>query len=140
MHTVIIKRCCCRINKVHKLTAEEVTEGNKTKTLSNPSSSHFIEQGQGDGLHNCDLPSTHVEKNTESVENVSIKYLTSEGTLEFRKKSNKKLQKFTKWFRPCKLAFAYSGTKLNDFMLHLIIYEGNSKCRKNLLKDFENAK
>lgn len=123
-------------------------EANKSKTpptliLSHPSSSQFVEKGQGDGLHNCDLSSSPAKKSrldTESVEGVCISNISMEGSLEFRKKSNKKLQKETKWSRPCKLAFAYTGTNLNDFTLHLIIYEGNSKCRKNLLKDFEGAK
>lgn len=68
----------------------------------------------------------------------STRYITSEGAIEFHKPSSKKLQAETKWRRPCKLSVAYSSINCNnDYCIYLIIYEGNIKCRRNLMKDFE---
>ncbi|KAJ8984607.1 hypothetical protein NQ317_006069 [Molorchus minor] len=66
-----------------------------------------------------------------------IKNVTAEGAVEFHRPSMKKLQTETKWRRPCKLGIAYSSTNCNDCTIYLIIYEGNVKCRRNLMKDFE---
>lgn len=74
-----------------------------------------------------------------AAEMAIIKYAFAEGHVEFLRKSSKKLQRGNKWSRPCKLQVAYSGTDSTNFMVHLIIYEGNVKCRRNLMKDFESA-
>lgn len=69
-----------------------------------------------------------------------VRYITSEGAIEFHKPSTKKLQIETKWRRPCKLSVAYSSINCNnDYCIYLIIYEGNIKCRRNLLKEFEGG-
>ncbi|CAG9864684.1 unnamed protein product [Phyllotreta striolata] len=72
---------------------------------------------------------------TESVH--KLKYVKSEGHVEFHKPSLKKYQAETKWQRPCKLSVAYLSDNPDDYMIYLIIYEGNLKCKRNLLKDFE---
>lgn len=112
------------------------------------------EQGQGDGFHNpADLPVSpakrfkpavgdFVENDVETVEGESdatpkIKYMMAEGSVEFHRPSIKKLQTETKWKRPCKLSVAYSSANCHDCTIYLIIYEGNVKCRRNLMKDFE---
>lgn len=72
------------------------------------------------------------------VPDVRVKYLTSEGNVEFHRPSLKKLQSETKWQRPCKIHIAYDcGKDIKDSSLYLIIYEGNVKCRRNLMRDFE---
>ncbi|KAJ8919344.1 hypothetical protein NQ315_003928 [Exocentrus adspersus] len=112
------------------------------------------EQGQGDGFHNhIDLPVSpakrfkpaegdFIESDVETVEGESdtvskIKYMIAEGSIEFHKPSIKKLQTETKWRRPCKLSVAYSSVNCHDCTIFLIIYEGNVKCRRNLMKEFE---
>lgn len=112
-----------------------------------------VEKGQGDGLHNCEPFVSPVKKsrldsgdssvvatpktNTTSDEDLPVKYLTCEGSIEFRRISSKKLQSETKWTRPCKLHIAYTCNSFDDCTLHLVIYEGNMKCRRNLLKEFD---
>lgn len=110
--------------------------------LSLPSSSHFIEKGQGDGLHNCPVlsesPIKKCRLNAENnVTSLTIQCISATGHVVFHRKSMKKLQNESKWLRPCKLEFAYSGTNKKDFVLYLIIYQGNTTCRRNLLKEFE---
>lgn len=112
------------------------------------------DQGQGDGFHNpIDLPVSpakrfkpaegdFLENDVETVEGESdatprVKYMTAEGSIEFHRPSIKKLQAETKWKRPCKLSVAYSSVNCHDCTIYLIIYEGNVKCRRNLMKDFE---
>ncbi|KAJ8949710.1 hypothetical protein NQ318_013579 [Aromia moschata] len=112
------------------------------------------ERGQGDGLHNLpDLPLSPAKRfkpsggdfsdiDLETVEGESdgppkVKYVMAEGAVEFHRPSIKKLQTETKWKRPCKLSIAYSSTNCNDCTIYLIIYEGNVKCRRNLMKEFE---
>ncbi|XP_030766467.1 uncharacterized protein LOC115890387 [Sitophilus oryzae] len=69
---------------------------------------------------------------------VTVKYLTCEGHVEFHRPSLKKLQGETKWQRPCKLHLAYDcGKDVKDSTFYLIIYEGNVKCRRNLMAAFE---
>lgn len=69
---------------------------------------------------------------------VRVKFLTAEGHVEFHRPSSKKLQPETKWQRPCKLHIAYDCSKdIKDSSFYMIIYEGNVKCRRNLMKDFE---
>lgn len=94
----------------------------------------FIEQGQGDGLHNCSSP---LKKSRIENENSPIKYLIADGHLEFTGSSTKKMQQETRWSRPCKLQIAYTQTSFDDCTIYLMIYEGNLKCRRNLLKEFE---
>lgn len=66
----------------------------------------------------------------------NVKYLTAEGNIEFHRPSLKKLQRETIWQRPCKIHLAYDmGKDIKDSSLRT--YEGNVKCRRNLLKDFE---
>ncbi|KAK9872172.1 hypothetical protein WA026_016225, partial [Henosepilachna vigintioctopunctata] len=72
-------------------------------------------------------------------EPVHVKYMVSEGYVEFCKPSMKKLQSECKWKRPCKLSIAYSSTTNQDCTIYLIIYEGNVRCRRNLLKEFDKA-
>lgn len=106
--------------------------------ISIPSSSSYIEKGQGDGLHNCLTESPSKKSKLDEVAaSPKIVYVSATGQIEFFKKSTKKLQTETKWSRPCKLEFAYSGSSKEDLLLYLIIYEGNTKCRRNLLKEFE---
>ncbi|XP_060531914.1 uncharacterized protein LOC132705378 [Cylas formicarius] len=89
--------------------------------------------------HNVDA-STEVLEMENDVPEVNVKYLTTEGYVEFRRPSIKKLQAETKWKRPAKLHIAYSYNKdVKDSTIYLIIYEGNMKCRRNLLKDFESG-
>lgn len=68
-----------------------------------------------------------------------VRYVTLEGHMEFRRRSTKKFQRETKWQRPCKLHIAYSCPKVSESTIYLIIYEGNMRCRRNLLKEFEAA-
>ncbi|VEN58391.1 unnamed protein product [Callosobruchus maculatus] len=112
------------------------------------------EKSQADDIHNLlDMEMSPVKRfkasnvdmvvsNLELVESEcdtvipQIKYALMEGAIEFHKPSSKKLQSETKWKRPCKLSIAYSVTNC-DYTIYLIIYEGNVKCRRNLMKDFE---
>ncbi|XP_018330539.1 uncharacterized protein LOC108740648 [Agrilus planipennis] len=108
---------------------------------------HNIEEkGQGDGFHVEQSHYHHSPPKRLRMEQgqgdaeasvASIKYLSTNGYVEFHKKSSKKLQTETKWKRPCKLEIAYSIDPVEKYIIHLVIYEGNMKCRKNLLKDFE---
>ncbi|XP_057655123.1 uncharacterized protein LOC130893214 [Diorhabda carinulata] len=123
-------------------------------------SKHSRDHGQGDGYHkDTEILSSPVKKlktldvtdvvveNLEMLESESdstqssqkIKYVVSEGCVEFHKPSLKKYQSETRWRRPCKLSIAYTSTNCNDYTIYLIIYEGNVKCRRNLMKDFEAA-
>lgn len=88
-------------------------------------------------MHNC--LASPVKKSRVETEDVPMKYLIAEGFIEFRRKSSKKLQPETKWSRPCKLQVAYTQTSFEDCTMHLIIYEGNMKCRRNLMKDFDSS-
>lgn len=72
-------------------------------------------------------------------EDAPIKFLVAEGSLEFAGKSSKKLQRQTQWSRPCKLHIAYKQTSVEDCTVFLMIYEGSLKCRRNLMKDFDDA-
>lgn len=117
--------------------------------FSPPQKREFEEQGQGDGPHNnLDAPESPVKKckldlgqgDGASITPPQLKYIRFEGSLEFRTKSTKKLQAETKWNRPCKLEVAYSATNITDCTIYMIIYHGNTKCRRNLLKDFESCK
>nr|CAI5863773.1 unnamed protein product [Callosobruchus analis] len=112
------------------------------------------EKGQGDDIHNLlDMEMSPVKRfkasnvdmvvsNLELVESEcdtvvpQVRYALMEGAIEFHKPSSKKLQSETKWKRPCKLSVAYSVAN-GDYTIYLIIYEGNVKCRRNLMKDFE---
>lgn len=127
-----------------------------------PSTSGVDENGQGDGPHHAEVlvspvkkfkpnpkcgdfiePSPSVE--TEIIESETearlpqIKNLVAEGYIQFHKPSTKKMQNETKWKRPCKLNIAYTSLTPTDNTIYLIIYEGNVKCRRNLLKDFEST-
>nr|XP_022903187.1 uncharacterized protein LOC111415659 [Onthophagus taurus] len=133
-----------------------VNSDEKTPPKTDAGSSHIFEQGQGDGLHNCELPVSPIKKfkKSNSVEEVvkiededdminceecaPIRFVQADGFIEFRKKSAKKLQRETKWKRPCKLEIAYSVVGDKDFTIHLIIYSNEMKCKRNLLKDFES--
>ncbi|KAH1019404.1 hypothetical protein HUJ04_009229 [Dendroctonus ponderosae] len=69
---------------------------------------------------------------------VKVQYLTAEGHVEFHRPSSKKIMKETKWQRPCKIHIAYdSGKDVKDSNFYLIIYEGNVKCRRSLIKSFD---
>lgn len=108
-------------------------------TSPNPTTSadsKYVEQGQGDGMHNC-LESSPVKKLRVEDQKLLMKYLEAEGYLEFTGKSSKKLMRETRWSRPCKLHIAYTHTNFEDCTVYLMIYEGNMKCRRNLMKDFE---
>lgn len=99
---------------------------------------NIVEQGQGDGLHNNCLESSPVKKSrTQNEERLPVKYVVADGFLEFKGKVSKKLQRETRWSRPCKLQIAYTQSGLEDCTMLLIIYEGNMKCRRNLMKDFD---
>lgn len=78
------------------------------------------------------------EETIEPESGISVKYITCDGSVEFHKPSSKKLQAETKWKRPCKLSVGYTSTNKQDYTIHLIIYEGNVKCRRNLMKDFSS--
>lgn len=83
-------------------------------------------------------PSKRTKLNTEEDVTIpKVTYISTMGHVEFLKKSMKKLQSENKWLRPCKLELACSGTNKKDFVLYLIIYGSNTKCRKNLLKEFD---
>lgn len=81
-----------------------------------------------------------VDQTSDSEKNKGLmRYVTLEGHIEFRRRSMKKFQRETKWQRPCKLHIAYSCPKVSESTIYLIIYEGNMRCRRNLLKEFEAA-
>lgn len=128
-----------------KIDKEILNDGEKTPPNTVPisaCSSH--EEGQGDGPHNCPVQGSPTKKIRLDlgdcvIGSPKIKYIRTEGFVKFRKRSDKKLQRETKWSRPCKLEIAYSGTKSSNFTVHLVIYQGNMKCRRNLLKDFDAA-
>ncbi|CAH1973439.1 unnamed protein product [Acanthoscelides obtectus] len=127
--------------------------GASTSSLFQPKENNK-EKGQGDGIHNLlDVETSPVKKfkasngdpvvsNLELVESEcdlvmpQVKYVLMDGAIEFHKPSSKKLQSETKWKRPSKLSVAYSKTNC-EYTIYLIIYEGNVKCRRNLLKEFE---
>ncbi|KAL3267112.1 hypothetical protein HHI36_011252 [Cryptolaemus montrouzieri] len=129
-----------------------------TKSSSQPSTSAPIqEKNQGDGKHNRSEICSPAKRlrlchgggdnelliDTDILESerdpIDVKYMVTEGYVEFRKPSLKKLQTESKWKRPCKLSIAYSSTTNQDCTIYLIIYEGNVKCRRNLLKEFDEA-
>lgn len=118
--------------------ASPLTMPSHPTTSAGPS---LIEQGQGDGMHNCEPLGSPVKKFRveETPKNMQepISYVTAEGSIEFRKRSSKKLQPETKWSRSCKMHVAYSNTSLEDYTVYLIIYEGGAKCRRNLTREFE---
>lgn len=127
--------------EISPLRNEEVTPPNLTFS---PIIQTRIEKGQGDGPHNCDSSESPRKKckidfreGDGSGPVPNIKYIITEGHIEFRRKSTKKLQSETKWNRPCKLEVAYSATNFEDCVIYMMIYQGNMKCRRNLLKDFE---
>lgn len=111
--------------------------------------------GINEHLNIIDIPTSPLKKlktsDVEFVENLEtlesecdctestqkLKYVVSEGCVEFHKPSLKKYQSETKWRRPCKMSVAYTAVDSNDYTIYLIIYEGNMKCRRNLMKDFE---
>lgn len=121
----------------------------KTPTKSPvPSTSSDKDRGRGDGPHADSPPSPAkrlkrgdgdcletVEGETEAPPR--LRYAALEGCVEFRRPSLKKLQPETRWRRPCKLGVAYTTTGRHDPTVHLVIYEGNVKCRRNLLREFE---
>lgn len=96
---------------------------------------HF-EMGQGDGVPMKKLKLTKVESEVLVCPPV-LHYISAEGYVEFHRKSFKKLQSKTAWKRKTKLEFAYCGDTLENITIYMIIYQGNTRCRKNLLKDFE---
>lgn len=134
-------------------------ESDHSKTPPKPSTSSVAENGQGDGLHVNNLMSPvkkfkpnpklgdFLENSPESdiIEGETegrlpqIKNVIAEGYVQFHKPSLKKLQSETKWKRPCKLNIAYTSSNSKDNTIYLIIYEGNVKCRRNLLKEFEST-
>lgn len=100
----------------------------------------LLERGQGDGLHNncVELSLSPVKKlRMQNEQRLPVKYVVADGFLEFKGKVCKKLQRETRWSRPCKLQIAYTQSGLEDCTMLLIIYEGNMKCRRNLMKDFD---
>lgn len=118
----------------------------KTPPNEHAGSSNVLEQGQGDGLHNCEIVSSPPKRCRISDVIICseptfdpVKYVSMEGHIEFRRKSSKKYQKETKWKRPCKLEIAYSTTNITDSTIHLIIYSCDMKCKRNLLNDFDRA-
>lgn len=138
--------------KIQEILESTHLEANGDKTPPNrmiPSTSHFPgEKGQGDGFHNCELLMSPVKKtrlqgipanNGDINQALPVKYIKCEGTLEFTGESTKKHLKETKWSRPCKLHVAYTSSSFEDCTIHLIIYEGNMKCRRNLLKEFDSC-
>lgn len=131
--------------------------GESSNSSFHPAARNIREEiGQGDGPHNNEISFSPAKKLRLSGDNQTdelnnsidfvedepddseqIKYILAEGSVEFHRPSIKKLQTETKWKRPCKLSVAYTSTTSQDCTIYLIIYEGNVKCRKNLLKDFE---
>ena len=87
------------------------------------------------------------------------RFLEAEGLIHFeRRKQNKRMSKslklasdVMKWDRFCKLKIAYSISAIqfhnkvcgdgldNDFKIWLLAYQDNTKCRRNLLNDFEQV-
>lgn len=95
--------------------------------------------GQGDQIENSPTVETELVE-SESEQAPVVKFMTVTGQVEFRKPSLKKLQTECRWKRPCKLSVAYSSsTSRQDCCIYLIIYESNVKCRRNLLREFEEA-
>ncbi|XP_066147015.1 uncharacterized protein [Euwallacea fornicatus] len=86
-----------------------------------------------------DVTDPDVLESENEIANSRVKYLTAEGYVEFHRPSLKKLQKETKWQRSCKIHIAYDCIRdIKDSSFYLIIYEGNSKCRRKLFADFED--
>ncbi|KAF5305937.1 hypothetical protein FQR65_LT07548 [Abscondita terminalis] len=109
---------------------EEVTPPNLT--FSPVFQTRIVEKGQGDGPHNCEASESPRKKckmdlaQGDGAEPMpTIKYIISEGHIQFRRKSSKKLQTETKWNRPCKLEVAYSATNFEDCVIYMIIYQGH---------------
>lgn len=131
------------------LSKSPMTATSQEKTPPNDQragSSNILEQGQGDGLHNCEILSSPAKRCKMDDVLVCaepictpIKYVSMEGHVEFHKRSTKKFQRETKWQRPCKLELAYSATNINDTTIYLIIYSCEMKCKRNLLKEFDNS-
>ncbi|KAG5873210.1 hypothetical protein JTB14_019518 [Gonioctena quinquepunctata] len=137
---------------------QSIPSTSRNRSQERPPPPQPREQGQGDGFHRDECPTSPAKKmktsalgdfadaDSETVEgeydSVStttqkLKYAVSEGAIEFHKPSLKKLQVETKWRRPCKLSVAYAATNCTDYTMYLIIYEGNNKCRRNLMREFE---
>lgn len=114
------------------LGCEHTPPNNATTSATD---SKFVEQGQGDGIHNNCSPAK--KSRIETEDDLPMKYIQADGYLEFTGKSSKKLQPETRWSRPCKLQIAYTQTSFEDCTIYLMIYEGNMKCRRNLMKDFD---
>uniref|UniRef100_A0A1Y1M9J8 Uncharacterized protein n=1 Tax=Photinus pyralis TaxID=7054 RepID=A0A1Y1M9J8_PHOPY len=116
------------------------SESNSPKLTFSPVT-HLIEKGQGDGPHNNCPESPRKKFKADNGDQITdkpeLKYISSNGHIEFHRRSSKKLQAETKWNRPCKLEVAYSATNFEDCVIYMMIYQGNLKCRRNLMKDFD---
>ncbi|CAH4001627.1 unnamed protein product [Pieris brassicae] len=94
-----------------------------------------LECGQGD----C-LPSTSSDSN-RSHENLNAQLpklaVECNGYVEFMRTRNNRADS-AKWERKCKLQICYSEDPLNvgDFIVWTIYYSDESKCRRNLLAEF----
>ncbi|CAF4762102.1 unnamed protein product [Pieris macdunnoughi] len=94
-----------------------------------------LECGQGD----C-LPSTSSDSN-RSHENLNAQLpklaVECNGYVEFMRTRNNRADS-AKWERKCKLQICYSEDPLNvgDFIVWMIYYSDESKCRRNLLAEF----
>jgi len=84
------------------------------------------------------VQSNSLIENEDKTDVVEIKNISAEGHVEFHRKSSKKYQRETKWLRPCKLQIKFSKS-LTGYTIHMMIYEGNMRCRRNLLKEFDAA-
>ncbi|KAF7281128.1 hypothetical protein GWI33_005080 [Rhynchophorus ferrugineus] len=129
------------INDHHFTGINDDTDHNKTPTNgSGIPSERGDESPRKRRRHSPrDLDADLVEPECDfDLSDVAVRYLTAEGDVEFHRPSLKKLQTETKWRRPCKFHLAYDcGKDVKDSTFYLIIYEGNVKCRKNLMSAFE---
>lgn len=130
------------------ISSPTYADGDTPLKQTQPSTSMTTEIGQGDGLHNnCSsvsppkrlkLASEHseIQELDGELNPETLKYLTGEGYVEFRRPSIKKLQPENRWRRPAKLHIGYTVSSFKNYTIYLIIYESNLKCRRNLLQEF----
>ncbi|XP_028027111.1 uncharacterized protein LOC114240674 [Bombyx mandarina] len=114
--------------------------GQKPKRKCIPVTPPNPELGQGD----C-LPSTSGTDSDKSHDtlNAQLQKLAVEcnGYIEFTRTRNSRSNEGMKWDRKCKVQISYSEDPLNigEYIIWALRYTDESKCRRNLLPDFEEV-
>ncbi|XP_041969803.1 uncharacterized protein LOC121726478 isoform X2 [Aricia agestis] len=128
---------CSDYNESNK--GDDATIGTKLKRTSITPTN--IECGQGD----C-IPSTSGTDSDRSHDalNAQLPKLAVEcnGYVEFTRSRNNSSVDTAKWDRKCKVQISYSEDCLNpgEYIIWALCYNDGSKCRRNLLAAFEEAK